>query len=217
MRHLMLSLTTAGLVVLLAPTALAQNHTTVKTQLDDVACSLIRGDYGSPSATLHVVTECEGEDGWVVVLHEYANSTQVAFRYKDGPESEPMPFASFGPNGRPGEHIDWAYVDGRVFGAMLGYRDSPPPGQMNGSFNVYSIALKRDGDSPACLVARIEFGKKRGVDHAAELATHLFANEWKCGEDEMMEFAPEATDPVPLADMVREAARDAGRLPGNQE
>lgn len=215
MQKLLSTLLMSGLATALIPSGFAQNHTVVKTLLNDESCELVSGDYGAPLASLHVISECQGEDDWTVILHEYANSTGVAFRYKDGPDSGTLPFISFGPNGRPNEAIEWAYIDGRVFGAMLGYRDMPPPGQMDGSYNVYSVALKRDEDPPACLISRVEFGKKRGVPHAAELATHLFANDWKCGEDEFMEFAPEATDPTPLADMVRDAARDAGLLPEN--
>lgn len=215
MRALTISLATTAIIAMAAPAGLAQNHSVKVTQFDDEACTLVSGDYGAPLASLHVVTECEGSDDWTVILHEYANSTGVAFRYKDGPDSGTLPFMSFGPNQRPLDSIDWAYIDGRVFGAMLGVREDPPPGGMNAPLNVYSIALKRSDDPPACLVARVEFGKKRGVDHAAELVTHLFANDWTCGEDELMEFAPEATDPMSLADMVRDEARKAGLLPEN--
>ncbi|MAP95289.1 MAG: hypothetical protein CMK07_10100 [Ponticaulis sp.] len=217
MRKLTTTFLTLGLAIACNPTAVSQDHDTQSTLLNDDRCEVVSGDYGAPLASLHVISECQGMDDWTVILHEYANSTEVEFRYLDGPSSGTLPFMSFGPNGRPGESVDWVYDNERVLGAIIGYRDMPPPGQMDGTYNLYSIALKPGLEPTACLVARVEFGKKRGVPHAAELATHLFANDWKCGEDEMMEFAPEATDPNSLADLVTDAARNAGKLPQEQE
>lgn len=198
---------------LISPAALAQNHSSVTGYLNDETCELVSGDYGDPSATMHVISDCPGPDNWTAALHEYASHQDIAFRYGDQDTSGTLPILHNEQQGGVADEIQWLYIDGRILGAVFSYFENTwmtsPPRQAS---TTYVVALSRSGDPSACLAGRFEELSNSGEDYAAELYGHLLANMWNCAEDKMMVFTEESVEDIGYEGAVRAAARAAGKL-----
>jgi len=198
---------------LAAPAAFAQNHSTVTGYLNDETCELVSGDYGDPSATMHVISDCQGPDNWTAILHEYSSHQDIAFRYADQGDSGTLPILHNEQQGGVADEIQWLYIDGLVFGAVLSYLENTwmtsPPRQ---AATTYVVALDRTDAPHACVIGRFEGLHGTGHEFAAELYGHLFANMWNCAEDEMMVFTEESVEEIGFEGAVRAAARAAGKL-----
>lgn len=210
-----------GHLRLIAPIALAlaacgtaapDDITIERTELNEETCTLVSGDYGAPSATLHVISDCAGPGGWAAVMHEYANSSTLAFKAPDGTDSGTLPFGGFGPYGKPAENLEWVLANGEPIGVVAGYGEQAPPGQMDSVFSSYSIALKPGTDAVACLISRIEFGKKRGVDAGAAEIVQNYASDWVCGESKYFEVVPGEAEARSFETLAAIAYSEAGNI-----
>ncbi len=176
------------------------------SSITEDACEVVSGDYGAPEAMMHVISHCNGPGDWTVVLHEYASFQRIALRHGDEAAPDPLPMKIFGRYGAIGEQIEWIEIDGDLKGATVWFEEDIPSDRFERAANLYAIALKPEDTPSACLISRTEFGQKRGVSHAARLSIELMADDWTCGDDEMLEFTPETTQGKPYADAVRSAA-----------
>ncbi|MAK61438.1 MAG: hypothetical protein CMK09_10695 [Ponticaulis sp.] len=188
------------------PSEITQERTT----LDEDSCALVSGDYGAPSASLHVISDCTGPGGWTAVLHEYANSTSLAFKAPDGTDSGTLPFGGFGPYGKPSQGLDWILAGDEPIGVVVGYGEQAPPGSTDSVFSYYSVALKPETDAIACLISRIEFGKKRGVDAGAADIIETYAADWDCDESHYFEVVPQAAEARSFETLAAIAFTEAG-------
>ena len=180
------------------------------TIVNEDSCEVIEGDYGAPAATMHVISECDGLGDWTVYLHEYSSFQGLSFSPADGVDSPQLPFLQFGRYGRIGERLEWITMDGDVIGVTVGFQEQPPPGEYDGPFNVYSVALKADEDPSACLISRVEFGQIRGVPDAARLAVKTMATDWGCVENERIDFAPDTINGASYHQAVLNVAEKLG-------
>lgn len=212
----------AGLALIILPAniASAQDATTSTITLDEETCEIVSGDFGAPSATLHVTSHCQGMGGWTLVLHEYAKSEGVSLAYGEDYVSPELPILSHAPIGRVLDSVDWLKTDDdgdgndEIAGLVIGYAEEnwqkPPPNQY---LNYYAIALK-GGDTPvACPIARLEGLTKRGADNAAAVAVGLFADQWSCETDKALVFTAESTGSTSYVNAVYEKARELGFMP----
>lgn len=198
---------TAALFAVAAAPSFADHHEpeirVSRTLISESNCRVMSSE--SPSD--QVVSACDGENGWTLILHDHTTYMSLSLEPEGGHNSGELEFLRFGSDGEIINRLQWVYADDTLLGLVVGYGEVPLAGETDGALNMYSIALKPDQTPSACIMSRVEFGQVRGVDHAAREVIASMADGWDCAEDERIDFSPETIDGQPYSQAVREAAR----------